>query len=164
MAESQATYCPRDPGTETKLRCGRCEELICPNCLIQTDVGSRCPDCARVRTPPMFQASSGELGKAVVAGFGTALGVAILASAAMLIFPLPFGGGAVAVGGIGWLVGEVVYRASDYKQSQTLQWVGGLATFSGFLIVSFVDPLGAIIGLIIGTYYAIQRLKPPRGI
>jgi hypothetical protein len=27
-----------------------------------------------------------------------------------------------------------------------------------------VADAGAIIGLIIGTYYAIQRVKPPRGI
>ncbi|HIF13122.1 MAG TPA: hypothetical protein EYQ82_08990 [Dehalococcoidia bacterium] len=112
----------------------------------------------------MFETSSSELGKAAVSGFGTAIGIAILAVAAMLILPLPFGGGAVAVGGIGWLVGGVVYRASDHKQNRALQWVGGLATFAGFLIVSTVDPFGATIGLIIGTYYAIQRLKPPRGV
>ena len=63
MAESLPIFCPRDPDTETNLRCGRCNELICPNCLVQSDVGSRCPDCARVRTPPMFHASGGELGK-----------------------------------------------------------------------------------------------------
>jgi hypothetical protein len=164
MVEQQVIYCPRDPQTETNLRCGRCDELICPNCLIQTDVGSRCPDCARVRTLPMYAADTGELGKAAAAGLGTAIGLAVLTVAVMVVFPLPFGGGAVGVGGIGWLVGEVVFRASNHKQSRSLQWVGALATFVGFLIVSLADPFGAIIGLIIGTYYAIQRVKPPRGI
>lgn len=163
MAESQPVFCPRDPDTETNLRCGRCNELICPNCLVQTDVGSRCPDCARVRTPTMFQASAGELGKAAAAAFGTAIVVSIAAGFILDVFNLQFGG-VVAVGGAGWLIGEVVYRASGYKQSRALQWVAGLATLLSFIIVTPFEPVGTFIGLIIGTYYAIQRVKPPRGV
>ncbi|MDA1256535.1 MAG: hypothetical protein O3C10_01620, partial [Chloroflexi bacterium] len=60
------------------------------------------------------------------------------------------------------LIGEVVYRASGYKQTRALQWVAGLATLLAFIIVTPFEP--AVIGLIIGTYYAIQRVKPPRGL
>ena len=133
MIESHATYCPRDPETETNLRCGRCSELICPNCLVQTDVGSRCSDCARIRTSPMFQASSGELGKAILAGLGTAVGLSLLAGVVVVLFQIPFFG-IIIVGAIGWAVGEVVYRASGYKQSRALQWVAGLSVLSSFLI------------------------------
>jgi len=162
MIESHATYCPRDPETETNLRCGRCSELICPNCLVQTDVGSRCSDCARIRTSPMFQASSGELGKAILAGLGTAIGLSLLAGAVVVLFQIPFFG-IIIVGAIGWAVGEVVYRASGYKQSRALQWVAGLSVLSSFGILTMFGGWGAVIGLIIGTYYAIQRVKPPRG-
>ena len=162
MTESQATFCPRDPDTETNLRCGRCNELICPNCLVQTVVGSRCPDCARVRTPPMFQASSGDLGKAIAAGFGAAIGLSLLAVFIVVLFQIPFFG-VLVVGGVGWAVGEVVYRASGYKQSRALQVVAGLSVLTSFLLLTFVGDATAIIGLIIGTYYAIQRVKPPRG-
>ena len=162
MIESHATYCPRDPETETNLRCGRCSELICPNCLVQTDVGSRCSDCARIRTSPMFQASSGELGKAILAGLGTAIGLSLLAGAVVVLFQIPFFG-IIIVGAIGWAVGEVVYRASGYKQSRALQWVAGLSVLSSFLILTIFGDFTAILGLIIGTYYAIQRVKPPRG-
>ncbi len=163
MAESLPTYCPRDPDTETNLRCGRCNEFICPNCLVQTDVGSRCPDCAQVRTLPMFHASGGELGKAAAAGFGTAIAVSFAAGIILNILNQSIGG-VLAVGGAGWLVGEVVYRASGYKRSRALQVVAGLATLASYLIISIFAPsASAIIGLIIGTYYAIQRVKPPRG-
>ncbi|HCV27924.1 MAG TPA: hypothetical protein QGI07_08655 [Dehalococcoidia bacterium] len=163
MAEMNAAYCPRDPETETNLRCGRCEELICPNCLIHTEVGSRCPDCAQIRTLPMFEASSGELGKAAAAGFGTAIVVGIASGFILGVFNLSLGG-VVAVGGAGWLIGEVVHRASGYKQSRPLQWIAGLATLLAFIIVTPFEPLGTLIGLIIGSYYAIQRVKPPRGV
>ena len=164
MAESQATYCPRDPDTETNLRCGRCNELICPNCLIQTDVGSRCPDGAQIKTLPMFETSSGELGKAAAAGFGTAIGLSVLAGLLVIFFQIPFFG-IVVVGAIGWALGEVVYRAGGYKQSRSLQWVAGLSVLTAFMVVTFLFRDGsAVIGLIIGTYYAIQRVKPPRGV
>ncbi len=162
MANSSPTYCPRDPHVETNLRCGRCGELICPDCLIQSDVGSRCPTCANVRTPPMFAASSSELGRAAAAGFGAAIGIAIAAGAVVTVFQLPFFG-VIVVGGIGWVVGEVVYRASGYKQSRALQWVAGSAVLAAFLVLTVFGDLSAFIGLIIGTYYAIQRVKPPRG-
>jgi hypothetical protein len=163
MAELHVTTCPRDPETETNLRCGRCNELICPNCLIQTDVGSRCPDCAQIKPPPMFQTSSGELGKAALAGVGTAVGLSLLAGAIVVFFQIPFFG-IIIVGAIGWAVGEVVYRASGYKQSKSLQWVAGLSVLSSFLVLTIFGDFTAILGLIIGTYYAIQRVKPPRGV
>lgn len=110
----------------------------------------------------MFRASSGELGKAAAAGFGTAIVLSFFAGLILTAVGLSLGG-VVVVGGVGWLVGEVVYRASGYKQSRPLQVVAGLATLVSFMIISFFAPFGAIIGLIIGTYYAIQRVKPPRG-
>jgi hypothetical protein len=163
MAEQQVLYCPRDPQTETNLRCGRCEELICPNCLIQTDVGSRCADCAQVRTLPMFEADTRELGRAAAAGFGTAIGLSFLAGFIVVLFQIPFFG-IIIVGAIGWAVGEVVYRASGQKQSRYLQWIAGLSVLSSFLVLTIFGDFTAILGLIIGTYYAIQRVKPPRGV
>ena len=47
-------YCARHSSTETVLRCGRCETTICPRCMVHTPVGARCPDCARMRKPPMY--------------------------------------------------------------------------------------------------------------
>ncbi len=38
--------CSRHANIETDLSCGRCGTPICPRCLVQTDVGIRCPRCA----------------------------------------------------------------------------------------------------------------------
>jgi flagellar biogenesis protein FliO len=55
-----------------------------------------------------------------------------------------------------------VYRASGYKQSQALQWIAGLSVLSSFLVFTIFGDFTAILGLIIGTYYAIQKVRPPR--
>lgn len=165
MAEATPTYCPRNPEVETNLRCGRCGELICPDCLIQTDVGSRCSTCAAVRTLPMFAPSGVELGRAVLAAFGMAFGLAV-AYVLVVWFVLPANVlfSVVAIGGIGWLAGEVTHRASGYKRSQSLQWVAGGATLVGYAVITIAQlaGLGGIVGLLLGTFYAIQKVKPPR--
>lgn len=42
-----AVACPRDPGTTTRLRCYRCEAVICPDCMTPGATGNLCPDCVR---------------------------------------------------------------------------------------------------------------------
>jgi membrane associated rhomboid family serine protease len=42
--------CYRHPNRETGVRCSNCERPICPDCMISTPVGMRCPECARQRT------------------------------------------------------------------------------------------------------------------
>lgn len=69
--------CVRDPDVETELRCGRCEAYICPRCLVFTPVGTRCPDCARLRRPPMYELGVGHLLRAYAVSLvvGGVLGV-----------------------------------------------------------------------------------------
>jgi flagellar biogenesis protein FliO len=111
----------------------------------------------------MFEADTRELGRAAAAGFGTAIGLSFLAGFIVVLFQIPFFG-IIIVGAIGWVVGEVVYRASGQKQSRYLQWIAGLSVLSSFLVLTIFGDFTAILGLIIGTYYAIQRVKPPRGV
>ena len=47
--------CARHPKVETGLSCGRCETPICPTCMVMTDVGARCPDCAPRKRLPQFE-------------------------------------------------------------------------------------------------------------
>src|SRR5215210_368198 len=41
--------CYRHPGRETNVSCSSCARPICPDCMISTPVGMRCPECARQR-------------------------------------------------------------------------------------------------------------------
>ncbi|MFN2489159.1 MAG: rhomboid family intramembrane serine protease [Actinomycetota bacterium] len=43
--ESDVTYCYGHPDTPTKLRCSRCDRLICGRCAIPATVGQHCPWC-----------------------------------------------------------------------------------------------------------------------
>src|SRR5215211_7150639 len=77
-----AMRCAADPSVETYLRCGRCEKPICPRCLIQTPVGSRCRDCAQLRKLPMFQVGAIDylrgVGGGLAAGIGGGLALVFL--------------------------------------------------------------------------------------
>jgi membrane associated rhomboid family serine protease len=43
--------CYRHPQRETGVSCSNCGNPICPDCMTPTQVGMRCPDCARQKTP-----------------------------------------------------------------------------------------------------------------
>src|SRR5262245_64873444 len=57
--------CPRDPGVETALRCQQCDAPICPRCLVQSPVGAKCRDCARVMRSPIYQVHGAQLFRSI---------------------------------------------------------------------------------------------------
>lgn len=91
---------------ETRLTCANCGTPICTQCLVRTDVGLRCRECAAPAHPPTATRSRrrGRLGL-VLAGAGL---VAVIAAVVLLV---PFGGGErVIIEGDG---GEVVGQWSE---------------------------------------------------
>ena len=66
-------YCTIHPGAETGLACGKCGNYICTRCIIQTPVGARCKNCARVATVPTFEVQPSYYLRAVFAGGLTAI-------------------------------------------------------------------------------------------
>ncbi len=42
--------CYRHPNRETGVSCSSCGRPICPDCMTPTNVGMRCPECAKQRT------------------------------------------------------------------------------------------------------------------
>src|SRR3954454_13536520 len=43
--------CYRHTNRETGVSCSNCGRPICPDCMTPTQVGMRCPECAKQKTP-----------------------------------------------------------------------------------------------------------------
>lgn len=170
--DMQATYCPRNPAVETNLRCGKCGQFICPRCLVQTPVGARCPDCARMKRNPAFDPSNQDLLLAAGAGLGVAIAAGVLLGAVIVtMVRVPYGYQFAVLAGqaaAGWAVGETVYRVSRHKRSRGLSYVAAICAFiayaaslavSSVLGVRIVD-MWSLIGLGISVYVAMGRLRP----
>lgn len=172
------TYCLRHPETESNLRCGRCNDLICPRCLVTSPVGSRCPSCARIGRPAILDTSATEMGRAIIfaagAGILGALGLSIvlwvLVSLPFVITIIDFAVIAGGMAGIGYLVGEAVRFGSGKKIDKRLKYVAAGGVFISWLAIAallpvfnvsanFIVGFGGIVGLVIAFYIATSRVR-----
>jgi hypothetical protein len=165
--------CAAHPETETNLKCGKCGQPICPKCMVQTPVGARCPDCAKLYKLPTYRVPAMYYLRAA----GTALGVAIaggiiwgLINGLMPFFYLSL----ILAGGVGYAIGELVSRSVNRKSSRGLATIGGVAVVISYLINILFSlhvlhfggfpssPLRIIIDLVaigVGIYIAVSRLR-----
>ncbi|MCE2464960.1 MAG: hypothetical protein J4G01_02605 [Dehalococcoidia bacterium] len=116
--ERYLNRCAFHPGTATGLACGKCGNYICTQCVIQTPVGARCRNCARVTTLPTFDVQPSYYARAVLAGGITAvvLGVFMLVIRMNLGW-VPFLYSLLTLG-VGYAVGEAISTAPNRKRGQ----------------------------------------------
>src|SRR4051812_8829736 len=180
LAEVGPWRCTADPSVETYLRCGRCDTPICPRCLIQTPVGSRCRPCARIRKLPIFVLSPLDYLKAV----GAALIASVVAGAvlALLLQMAPFLGilRFFLMAGLGYVVGEAVSRCTGRKRGNVLGVIAGIAVVIGVIVgqavffmstggdavlafpvavASAVLPIWSLLGLVVAAAVAFSRAR-----
>ena len=171
-AEPQANFCPRNPGVETNLRCGKCGTFICPKCLAQSPVGARCPDCAKPVRNPAFSPSSREMLLATGAGLGVAATLGVFLGAVVATMArIPYGytlGVLIGQAAAGYVIGEAVYRVAKYKRSRGLQYTAGICAFVAYAVALGVSPafgirgfvdIWALMGLGISVYMAMGRVR-----
>ena len=154
--------CPRDPGVQTALRCSRCEKPICPKCLIQTPVGARCRDCARIAKSPVYTMTNGVMARAATASVvgGVVMGLIW----GFILLPFSVGFFSIFVGaGLGYAFTRMMELATGRKRGPM---VVGFATFGIAIAWSmqllFVDPRVALYGLVaagVAIYFAYQNLR-----
>jgi hypothetical protein len=63
-------YCYRHPKSETYVRCGRCDQPICPKCAVQGPVGFRCRHCGLVKSATLSSFTPQQLALGLGAAFG----------------------------------------------------------------------------------------------
>ena len=155
--------CITHPDIETNLRCGKCGKPICPQCLVQTPVGARCQDCARLRRLPTYNVSSGYYLKAVGVGLGMAAVCGVLWGLIVIFVPFLYLNLVLAVG-FGYLVGEGISLAVNRKRGTGLAIVAGVAMVIGYL-VSILVPWGLsfrfidLLAVALGIFIAVTRLR-----
>ncbi len=158
--------CAEHPDIETSLRCGKCNKPICPKCLVQTPVGDRCQDCAKLYQLPTYhvstkyylRATGASLGMAIISGavWGTIIGLVPFFYLNLLLAP-----------GAGYAIGEVVSLATNRKRGTGLAIVAGtgmmISYLTNILLLSGL-PFGIfhiildLLALGLGIFFAINRL------
>ena len=125
--------CATHPEVETNLRCGKCDKPICPRCMVQTPVGARCPDCARLHKIPTYSISTGYYLRAAGTAFGMAVACGLLWGLIKLFIPFFYLNFLLAAGA-GYAIGEVVSRAVNRKRGRGLVIIGGVAVAISYVI------------------------------
>ncbi|MCH8864918.1 MAG: B-box zinc finger protein [Chloroflexi bacterium] len=164
--------CAAHPNVETNLRCGKCGKPICPKCMVQTAVGARCPECARLYKLPTYRVSKQYYLRAI----GTALGMAVVTGllwGALRIFISFFIFNLLLGPGAGYVIGEVVGLAVNRKRGRGLAMVASLGVVISYLVsimlLSVVMPWGFHFGVFnialdlvavgLGIFVAVTRLR-----
>jgi len=162
--------CATHPNIETNLRCGKCGKPICPRCLVQTPVGARCLNCAKLYKLPTFKVTTQHYLRAV----GTALGMAIACGLiwGLIIGLFRFGFlNFLLAAGVGYAIGEVVSISVNRKRGTGLAIVAGTGVVISYL-VSILSPWGVplvlfnilylvihLLALALGIFVAVTRLR-----
>jgi hypothetical protein len=167
MTAPETLRCATHPDVETNLRCGKCGKLICPKCLVQTPVGSRCRDCAKLYKLPTYRLSTPYYFRAI----GTALGMAVVVGLAWGFVNSLFSFiylNLIIAAGVGYAIGEVVSLSVNRKRGIPLAVIGSVAVVIGYLVGIFtfgeVPSLGLslildLVGIGIGISTAVSRLR-----
>ena len=134
--------------------------------MVQTPVGARCPDCAKLGKLPTYRIST----KYYLKAAGTALGMAIVCGIAwgVIGWVIPFFSlNLLLAPGVGYAIGEVVSLSVNRKRGTGLAVVGGIAVAISYFI-TFAFPGGFPFGLFIlyhllalalGIFVAVTRLR-----
>lgn len=161
-ASEEAQYgfhqCTFHPEVETGLACGKCGQYICPRCMIQTPVGARCRDCARVTRHPTYDVSTGYYLRATVAGLVVGIVGGLLWSLTLGIPFLPW----LLAGGTGFAVGEAVSLMSNRKRGRGLVVIAVAGvTLSVLTVVLTIQafPLLLLLPSALAYYMAVIRVR-----
>ena len=159
--------CATHPDVETNLRCGKCGKPICPKCMVQTPVGARCPDCAKLYKLPTFRVSARYYLRAIGAALGIAIVCGIIWGVAGIFLPFFFLNFLLAAGA-GYAIGEVVSLSVNRKRGTGLAIVAGVGVAISYLVNIFsfgglpFDLFRIVLdlaALALGIFFAVNRLR-----
>jgi len=160
MSESEGTlYCVNHPKTETRLRCNRCGNPICPKCAVRTPVGFRCRQCIKGQQAVFYSATPVDYVIAVVIGLVASTIAAFIISAVGLFFSFflaPVAGGVIA---------EVVRWATGRRRGRWVWLVVSACVVVGALVAALGSMLsaGGCIGVLVAPSLCARGTGDPAG-
>ncbi len=128
MAETMRCY--RHPNRETRVSCATCGRPICTECMVQTDVGIKCPDDARLpRGARAGAMKTSQILRSLLAGV-----VVALVGALVVYFVLPeIGFGRLILAGLaGYGAGILIHRAGGRNGGPVAMTISGFAVALAF--------------------------------
>jgi thiol:disulfide interchange protein len=150
--------CARHPQRETFVRCGRCEQPICPDCMVSAPVGVRCRDCSRQNLDAIMKGSPKQYALGALCGFGSGFALGLMPHT------LPWLGMIY-----GYLVGEATLRGGGRKRGLGMQIIAGLAAAAGFLVwamphsqaelLALLTSPWELVGLGLGVFFSVMHVR-----
>ena len=154
--------CAAHPEVETSLRCSKCGKPICPKCMVQTPVGARCLDCARLGKLPTYRVSAQHYLKAIGTGLGMAAACGIVWGLVINLVPF-FYLNLLLAAGVGYAIGEVISLSVNRKRGKGVAAVAGIAVIISYLISTLFwgvpFHLLDLLSIALGVFVAVTRLR-----
>lgn len=154
--------CTTHPEVETNLKCSKCDKPICPKCLVETPVGARCPECARLRRLPTYSLTTGYYLKAL----GTSMGMAVITGLIWSFLPyiIPFYLNLLIAPLVGYLISETIGLVTNRKRGIRLAVIAVSGLLISYVIHIFMPwspffSLLDILALALGIFVAISRIR-----
>lgn len=158
--------CAAHPDVETLLSCGKCGKPICPRCMVMTDVGARCKECAELKRLPTYNIDVRQYFIAVV--LAAVLAFVLGLAWGFLKFRIPFIGLILGLG-VGLATGEVISLALNRKKGIGLIVIAAISVIAANLwsnMLSYpLHPFIAwtniweLIAIFLGILAAASRLR-----
>lgn len=160
MAETM--HCYRHPKRETRVSCATCGRPICTECMVQTDVGIKCPDDARLpRGARAGAMKTSQVAKSFLAGAAVALlGIPIVFAILQINF-FTWLISALA----GYLAGTFVHRAGGRNGGPLAMAISGVAVaiaYAPFLVGPIMAgnfPVFLLIPALVAVGFAVYNSR-----
>ncbi|MDP2917206.1 MAG: hypothetical protein Q8O16_04665 [Dehalococcoidia bacterium] len=154
--------CATHPEVETSLTCGKCGKPICPGCIVQTPVGARCLECARLSKLPTYRVTRWYYARAIGIGLAAAIICGIIWGFVakitffyinLLLAPLA-----------GYAISEAISISVNRKRGTGLAAVAGVEVLVSYLVSIYFlrsavfQPLDAL-ALALGIFVSVRSLR-----
>ena len=156
--------CATHPDVETNLRCGKCDKPICPKCMVQTPVGARCRECARLYRLPTYRMSTVYYVRATFTAIGAAAVCGMLWALVENFIPYFYIFNIIIGGAVGYACAELISLAVNRKRGTGLAVIASAAVLLSFATAVLV-PWGFTFGffdlvaIAAGIVVAVTRIR-----